>query len=267
MLGATTALAALMTSCASGGPGSGSGGDDVATDAEWRALASPRPASLPGAPRVSFSGVDLAGTLWSLASPVPIDVGLSELVVAGLLRRRDVEFVERRRFAAAVEAERSAGGRPLRSPAAGLSRGAELTATAVWLPLGTGQVALEVRLTNTQTGAILRAGRQAIPGDADPVGTARAIVATILSELDDLGRLPAWEDPLEAAAPPAYRPSAVPESAVEQFLAGLGAEERWNWESARRSYQSASRSAGFFEAQVALARTARLRSGGTLGES
>jgi hypothetical protein len=262
----------IATACASAGPGArpstSTGGADVATDAEWRALASPRPASLPDVARISFAGVELPDAApWSLASPVPAGLGLSELVVTGLLRRADVEFVERRRFAAAVDAERAGGSRPPGAPPAGLSRGAELTAAAAWLPLGAGQAVLEVRLMRLETGAIVGARRLAIPADADPVGAARAIVATILATLDEVGRLPSWGDPLEGAAPATYRPTGIPQSAVEDFLEGLGAEERWNWELARRSYQSASGSVAFFEARVALARTARLRLGGTLGES
>jgi hypothetical protein len=262
----TAIFASLAVACASAGPGRLE--DDTATDAEWRALASSRPVPLPGAPRVALAGVELApGAPWTLVSPVPLDLGLSELVVSGLLRRRDVEFVERRRFSVALEAERSGGGRPPRSPPAGMSRGAELTATAVRLPMGGGQAVLEVRLTNTQTGAIAGANRLVIPADADMVGTARAIVATILTTLDDLGIRPQWQDPNESAAPTSYRPTGIPEERLESFLAGLGAEERWNWEAARRSYLSASEREDFFEARVALARTARLRLGGTRGES
>jgi len=242
--------------------------DEPATDAEWLRLADPRPQPLPGATRISLAGVELAtGAPWRLTSPVPVDMGISELVVAGLLRRPDVEFIERRRFSVAVDAERSGSGRARGSPPAGVSRGAELVAVAAWLPLGRGQSVIEVRLTDAQTGAVAAAKRQTVPADADPVGTARAVVAVILATLDDLGRLPSWNDPLEASAPASYRPTGIPESAVEAFLRGLGAEERWNWEAARRSYQSASSVTGFFEADVALARTARLRLGGTLGES
>jgi hypothetical protein len=122
------------------------------------------------------------------------------------------------------------------SPPVGISRGAELTATAIWLPLGGGQASLEVRLANLGTGAIAGGGRQVIPADAEPVGAARAIVATILETLSELGRLPDWIDPLEGIAPAAYRPARVPESTVEAFWEGLAEEERWNWEPARRSY-------------------------------
>jgi hypothetical protein len=267
---AATALTLIAVACASASPGTPNspGRDDVATEIEWRALASPRPAPLPAAVRLSFSGVVLpAGMDWTTSSSVSEELGLSELVVAGLLRRRDVEFVERRRFVVAADAERAGGARLPGSPAAGVSRGAELTATAVWLPLGGGRASLEVRLANLGTGAIAGARRTAIPADAERVGAARAIVATILETLDEIGRLPDWTDPLEAAAPVAYQPAGVPESAVEAFLEGLAEEERWNWEPARRSYQSAAGSVGFFEAAAAVARTARLRSGGTLGES
>jgi len=242
--------------------------NDVATESEWRTLASPRPEPLPGAARLTFAGVQLPEAYpWGGAYPVPPALGLSELVVAGLLRRRDVEFVERRRFTVAVEAEQSGLVRGSGAPPAGVSRGAELTATAALLPLPGGQTAVEVTLTRLQTGAVAGAGRQLIPADAEPLGTVRVIVATILSVLDGIDQRPAWADPLQGTAPDAYRPTGVPESAVVSFLTGLAAEERWNWELARRSYQAASETEGFFEPATALARTARLRSGGTLGES
>jgi hypothetical protein len=176
-----------------------------------------------------------------------------------------VELVERRRFTAAVDAERAGTPRPAGAPPAGVSRGAEMSATVVWLPLGA-ETSLEVRLTRPQTGAVVAGRRRMIPADADPVAAARAIVATILEALDELGRRPAWNDPVPGAAPAEYRPSGVPTAAVARFLQGLAAEERWNWEAARRSYEAAA-GAGFFEAEAALARTARLRTGGTLGES
>jgi len=186
-------------------------------------------------------------------------------VIAGLLRRRDLELVERRRFNAAVDAERAGTPRPAGAPPAGVSRGAEMLATIVWLELGA-QASLEVRLTRPQTGAVAAGRRRMIPADADPVGAARAIVSTILEALDELSRRPAWDDPVPASAPAEYRPSGVSPAAVGRFLQGLAAEERWNWEGARRSYEAAA-GAGFFEAEAALARTARLRNGGTLGES
>lgn len=261
-------LASLTTgaaACASGGGPSSL--DDRASDAEWRALAAPRPEPMDGAVRLSFSGVELSGAEpWSLTSRVPLDLGLSELVIAGLLRRRDVQLVERRRFAAAVEAERAGSPRADGAPPAGVSPGAEMAATVVWLPLGE-QVSLELRLARPQTGAVVAARRRVIPAGADPVAAARAIVATILSTLDGLGELPTWNDPVAGTAPAEYEPSDVPEANVERFLDGLAAEERWNWEAARRSYESAAAGTGFFEAGAALARTARLRMGGTLGES
>jgi len=260
-------LTLFATACASGGTNAPRGPDAAASDAEWRALAQPRPEPLGGAVRLTFSGVELPPPApWALRSAVPMDLGLSELVIAGLLRRRDVQLIERRRFSAAVEAERAGAPRPPGAPAAGVSAGAEMSATVVWLPFGE-QISLELRLTRPQTGAVVAARRRIIPADADPVGAARAIVSTILATLDGLGELPAWNDPTVDAAPAEYRPSGVPIAAVERFLEGLASEERWNWEPARRSYEAAAASSGFFEASAALARTARLRIGGTLGES
>lgn len=259
-------LVLATVSCAGGGAAPATA-PAQASEAEWRALAAPRPEPLPGAPRVSFSGVELtAAPAWPTAASVPPDLGLSELVVAGLLRRRDVRLVERRRFAAAAEAERAGRPRAPGAPSVGVSAGAELTAGAVWVPLGTGAAAVEVRLTDSATGEVVRGRRISLPPAADMVGAARAIVSAVLATLDELGRLPVWNDPAPGAAPRTYVDSGIPNEAVQRFLVGLAAEEQWNWEAARRSYQAAAVN-GFVEADAALARTARLRQGGTLGES
>lgn len=262
-LSAAAALTLAATSCG----GRAVAGSDVATEAEWRAIARDRLEPLPGAARLTLSDVQLPSELpWALRSSVPLTLGFSELVVTGLLRRRDVHFVERRRFDAAVRSER-AGSRPPGAPAVGVSPGAELAASVVWVRLVPPETSLEVRLAETETGRVLAAERQVVPENADPVGLARTVVATVLRALDELGRLPAWDDPASAAAPSDYTPSGVPGAAVEAFLEGLAAEEAWRWERARRAYQRAAEGVGFFEADVALRRTARLRLGGTLGES
>jgi len=98
-------------------------------------------------------------------------------------------------------------------------------------------------------------------------GVARAGVGAILAALDDLGRLPDWEDAVGIPAPGSYEASGVPQTALNDFLGGLAAEEAWRWDAARDAYQAAARARGFPEAEAALARTARLRLGGTLGES
>jgi hypothetical protein len=178
-----------------------------------------------------------------------------------------VNFVERRRFAAEAEAEREGRRRRPGAPAVGVSPGAEVTARAIWLPFGTDQAVLEVRLTGAATAAVIGSHRVMVPADADLVGTARALTGAVLVALEEAGRLPRWDDPFPEAASATYRPSGLPDEAVERFLRGLAAEELWNWEGARRSYEAAAATAGFVEAEAALARTARLHNGGTLGES
>jgi hypothetical protein len=260
-----TAAAVLSASCSGGGAARGSG---TASEAEWQSLALPRPSPLPGAVRLSLAEMQLlAAPPWPAAAAVPPALGLSELVSADLLRRADVQFVERRRFAAVVDAERDRVRRRPGAPAAGVSSGAELLATVVWVPLSAGQASLEVRLTETATGVVAGTNRLALPADADPVSLARATVAAILAGLERMGRLPAWDDPDPSEAPRSYLPSGVPPEALIDFLRGLAAEEQWSWEPARSAYQAAQRRVGFIEAGAALARTARLRAGGTLGES
>ena len=218
--------------------------------------------------RLSLTGVELLGDPgWSFAALVPTSLALSELVVAGLRRRPDVRFVERRRFAAAVEAERMGSRRPAGAPAAGVSAGAEVVASIVWVPLAAGQASLEVRLSDATRGDVVATRSVLLPSDADPVGVARQAVAALLASLGELGRLPVWSDPISGAAPSTFVPSGVSQRALEDFAAGLAAEESWRWESAREAYQAAANSVGFFEASTALTRTARLRLGGTLGEN
>ena len=260
------AVLALLGGCAAGAPEPAA--PPSLSETEWRSLATPRPDPLPGAARLSVAGVELLGDPpWPDAGPVPAALGLTELVVAGLLRRADVRLVERRRFAAGVEAERAGAVRPAGAPSAGVSPGSELTASVTWIPLGTRGASLEVRLTETATGRVAGTRRARVPADAEPVGLARTTVGALLAALGELGRLPAWDDPLAGAAPSEYVASGVSSEALTAFLTGLAAEERWRWERAGVAYRSAGGAPGFFEAEAALARTARLRLGGTLGES
>jgi hypothetical protein len=195
------------------------------------------------------------------------DLALAELIGSGLLRRGDVRFVERRRFAAAVEAERAGQPRPAGAPAAGTSESAELLASVVWMPLPAGGASIEVRLTEAARGAVVGTRRSQLPANADMISTARMAVGSIMATLGDVGRRPAWVDPAAGAAPEQFVAAGIPPEALESFLAGLASEEAWRWEAARVAYQAALRSVGFFEAEAALARAARLRLGGTLGES
>jgi hypothetical protein len=231
-------------------------------------LAAPRPVPLEGATRVSVAPVQILGDLtYPADAPVPAELGLSELVIAGLLRRADVQLVERRRFGAAFEAERRGEVRPPQAPPVGVSPGSELTASLVWVTLGVGGASLEVRLVETATGSVAGTRRVALPTGADPVGLARAAVGAIVAVLGELDRLPSWDDPVGAAASSEYAATDVSPRALSDFLSGLAAEERWQWERARAAYQSAGRTETFYEARAALARTARLRLGGSLGES
>ncbi|MDA0328414.1 MAG: hypothetical protein O2958_05325 [Gemmatimonadetes bacterium] len=256
-----TALLMSVTACASSG--SGSPATDATSEVVWRSLAEGRPTPLAGAARVSVSGVEFLGSYSWASTAVSPDVGVAELVSTGLLRRQDVAFVERRRFAAAAAAQR-AGVRPRPgAPPVGVSQSADYGLTAVWIATGSGQASVEVRLATMQSGAIAGATRVAVAQDADPVALARAIVGGLLEVLEDLDRLPVWDDPV-AVQPLASR--GTPPEAIAKFLEGLAAEEKWDWEGARRGYQAAALP-NFQEAAAALARTARLRLGGTLAES
>ncbi len=136
-------------------------------------------------------------------------------------------------------------------------------------PVGLDSALVDLRLADAQTGSVVATWRGATPSDADAVSVARRVVSGTLAALEKLGERPSWQDPDPAAAPPGYRPSGVPDAAVTAFFRGLAAEETWSWERARVGYQGALTASGtsFVEAAAALARTARLRNGGTLGAS
>ena len=272
-------LALLLPSLALAGCGGGGGGGSAggaspaparASDAEWVALAAPRPKPLEGAARVSVGEVRILGTpSWGATEGVEAGLGVAELVSAGLLRRRDVHFVERRRFASAVEAERRGLARGEGAPAPGISPGAQYILSATWASIGLDSASVDLRLSDAQSGSVVATWRGATAPDADPVSVARRVLSGTLAALDRIGVRPSWQDPIEGAAPAGYRPSGVPAAAVASFFRGLAAEETWSWERARAGYQDALTAGGasFAEAAAALARTARLRNGGTLGAS
>ncbi len=263
-------LSSLLVAACGGGGGESAGPAPVsprASDAEWAALATPRTEPLAGAVRVSLGEIRILGTPSWGSPPVEPGLGMSELVAAGLLRRRDVHFVERRRFAAAAEAERTGAARPEGAPPAGTSPGAQYVLSATWASVGLDSALVDLRLTDAQSGAVVASWRGATAPDAEPVSVARRVVAGALSALDGIGARPAWQDPESGAAPAVYQASGLSAAAVSSFFQGLAAEESWGWERARMGYQAALAEGGrsFVEAAAALARTARLRNGGALG--
>jgi hypothetical protein len=141
-------------------------------------------------------------------------------------------------------------------------------ASGSWSSLGLDSAYLELRLVDAESGDVVATRRAATADDASAVSVARTFVGSLVATLDSIGRLPSWTDPEAAAAPAAYRPAGVGQEAVSAFVHGLSSEDGWAWEEARRAYEQAiADEDGFFEARAALARTARLRNGGTLGES
>lgn len=266
------AVAAPVVLVGCGAAVAGGGGTSVATEAEWRDLREPRPEPLPGSARVTLSGVRFLGAYpWPGDVGVDPGLGVGELVVANILRRRDVRFVERRRFAEAAAAERRGDPAPAGRPPAGVSESADYGLVAVWVPTAEREASLEIRLTALETGDVEGATRITVDRSAGPVAVARSIVSGALELLAARGRLPAWDDPLgggPGAAANADGTSGVSMEALRHFLRGLAAEEAWRWEGARRGYQQAlAVDPDFHEARTALARAARLRSGGTLAES
>lgn len=256
----------LLEACAAGGSDPGV----VRThtpESVWEAILQPRPQPLEGAVRVTVSEILLLGDPWGLESPIDTSLGIQELVSMGLLRRQDVNFVERRRFSAAAEKVRLGQPRPRGAPPVGVSPGAELILAGSWAPASQDSAYLDLRLTDAETGDVVETFRRSTPRDADPTALARSITAGLLESLREMGRLPTWADPFPIGAPRHFQPSGVAPEAVAAFFAGVAAEDRYDWEEARSAYQSALDRGGseFKEAEVALARIARLRAGGTLG--
>ncbi|MDZ7780181.1 MAG: hypothetical protein U5R14_09670 [Gemmatimonadota bacterium] len=250
--------------CAGGAPR-----PDTGTElAEWQALATARPTPTPGAPSVALGTIELLGTTnWDLPSSLQPTVVVSELVTVGLLPRTDLEFVERRRFTAAVEAESRGTSRP-NAPPAGVSEQPELVLSFTWTDLeGTGGT-LEMRLTDSGTGAVRDAWRRTVPAEAEPVTLARHVTSGLVERLEALDLLAEpMGDPGRSASTVNAR-SDVTDQAFRHFARGLAAEEQWRWDRAKAGYESAlSADSTFAEARAALARTARLRLGGTLADS
>jgi hypothetical protein len=241
----------------------------AATDAEWQALLLPRPTPLAGARRVSVGTLALGEERWGMSATVPPAVTMQELIGVGLMRRADVQYVERRRFAEAAERERRGLPRPRGAPEVGTSPGVELLLTGTMSPLLGDSAYIDLRLIDPATGTARTAWRVGIPRGADPTAIARRVVGSVVATLDSLDALPAWTDPVADAAPVALRGSGVPATAADAFARGVAAEDTYDWEAARRAYQRARElgGTGFFEPDVALTRVARLRAGGTLGAS
>lgn len=264
----STALVVALAGCASGGPPP-LDTDDAPGEAAWRALATPRPTPIEGAPAIAIAGVDVAGLRTAEAmkpGAAPADVAVLELIAAGLLRRRDVEFVERRRFTAAEEAERRGVPRPAGAPPVGTSPGPDILVEVSWLEVG-GTSTADIRLMDPTSGEILSSDRMVVPPGAGAIGFARRATRAILSGAHEIGNVPAWSDPISAA--PNWLTPGIPSAAFAAFRVGTAAEDRYEWEDARRAYLRAREAGGaaFIEADVALARAARLRTGGTLGGS
>lgn len=262
-------VAVLVASCA-GGP-SPSSSVPVASETQWRDLRRPRMDRLADAPRVTVAEMILFEAAWASGGEVSASVGLQELISAGLLRRADIDFVERRRFAAAVERRRRGLPRRRNAPPIGTSPGAEFVLTGSWIPAGD-SAALDLRLVEAESGGIVTSWRRLTPRQADPTSLARLVVGGTIERLRELGRLPPWTDPRAddvAPAPVTYVASLVSLEAAAAFVTAVAAEDRYDWEAARRGYQFALETAGptFLEADEALARVARLRAGGTLGAS
>ncbi len=260
--------AVILTGCASApAPSAELPGPDIATEAEWRALALPRAEALGGAPTVTITEFDFAGPFpQSWDGDLTPSVLLTELAAAGLTGERSIRFLERRRFTPAAEAERRGIPPPPGQPRVGVSPALDYHVFPTWIPLSD-SARIDVRLVEPGTGSIVLSGAGMVAAKEDVVAVARVTVAVAISLLAEEGLLPGAEG---AAASPGMNgsvPHGVRATDIQSFVRGLSAEERWDWEEARRGFGGAARDGVFYEAVQHLARTARLRMGGTLAEN
>lgn len=230
------------------------------SEAEWEGLAVARPEPDADAPKITVLSAEAATTGWS-ALGSEAGFALQELVVAGLLERTDVAFVERRRFGPAALAARRGAPVPEGRPPLGNSPGARTGIRVTWSAVG-GVGRLTMTATEMETGRIGDSWSVDLPVDADPVGVSRAAVRSLVERLHPPA-IPSG-DPATA-----YRPSGVSAGAVLQFVRGVRAGDRFEWAAAGSAYRSALETAGadFEEARAALHRAARLRAGGSLAAS
>lgn len=246
-----TALLLALAACAT--PPAQEGGPVPFSQESWAALARPRPAPLPGAPRVAFTPVEGAfgpGT----------GVALAELMAARFLNGRALQVVDRRRFTAAAERERRGLPRPGDAPPLGTTPGARWLVGAAVVPGGA-----TLRLTDAGTGAVRASWRVDVPGGTHRIALSRLLGDSLLDRLDAEGLLPAGPG---GEGPPGD-PVQDPEAAFRLFQEGVAHDDAYRWEEARRAYEAAAATGGpgFPEPLEALARVARLRAGGTLGAS
>ena len=212
----------------------------LASESAWQALLHPRPAPLPGALRIAIGQITLGNEQpWALAAGLPAAVGVQELVSSGLLRRADVQFVERRRFAEAAERERRGLARPAGAPPVGTSPGVELILTGSMSPVLGDSAYVELRLVEPATSGYRAAWRVGVSEGGDPAALARRVTGSLIAVLDSLGTLPEWTDPLPATAPRVWQASGVSLAAVDSFFRGVAAEDAYQWEAARRAYARA----------------------------
>ncbi len=159
-----TALVLVVTACGPGRSSVSTASPSVVDDAAWQVLARPRVPQLTGAVRISVGEIALLEeNPWGLGTSIPSSIGISELVATGLLRRRDVRFVERRRFAAAAESERRGERRAPGAPPAGVSPGPEFILSTTWVSFGAATAYLESRLIDPASGRVEHAWRTQRP--------------------------------------------------------------------------------------------------------
>jgi len=259
------AVALLAGGCASG---SSTAGTPVLPEPEtpvevWESIWRDLPTPMTDAPRVALGEILLLGAAdWGLPPTVSSQVAVLELMAAQLVERTDVDFVERRRFGAAAERDRRGELAPRGQPPLGTSRGADYLLLGTWFPTGTVGAA-DLRLTDAETGEVVAAWRTETTLSPDPTSLTRAMCGGLLEALADLNH-PSGDGPIPLDG--GFRAAGISLAAQQSFFRGISAEDRFDWEAARESYQTAADLGGgeFAEAVVAVGRVARFRLGGSL---
>lgn len=255
------ALTVLAAAACRGGGGVDTGMAPAGlSPVDWSAISQVRPEVAPGAPVL---------TIAPFRGSIPDSVGViaSELVLARFLHRTDVQVVERRRFTRAVDRIRRGLPAPDGAPEPGVtpSAGWRVATTVASVPGGNAR--LTVQLVETATNRVAEARDVEAGSDRGVLEVSRVAGDLLLEMLAGLELLPEDAPPPE----PWARADGVnrAEEATRLFALGVAAEDRWDWEASGSAYRTALAvgGPGFTEAAQALARVARLRAGGTLGQS
>lgn len=120
--------------------------------------------------------IDFRGPYVWPGGGISSSIGVHELVAAGRLRRRDVEYIKRRAFLVIAGAERNGEPRQPGQTPAGVSVTPAFSIQAVWIsPLAT-RTSVEISLMDVLNGEVVQPTQAMLPFEPDAVTPERPIV-------------------------------------------------------------------------------------------